>query len=70
MKLLLEKNLRIGLNSRSDIVCSVSCYIDGINLLISYIHILLVVSGVFVLGYILGRILRKMAVVYLVFERM
>ena len=70
MKLLIEKNLRIGLNSRSDILCSVSCYIDGVNLLKSYIHILLVVPGFFVLGYIWDRILRKMAVVYLVFERM
>ena len=35
----------------------------------SCIHILLVVSGVFVLGYIWGRNLRKMAVFYLVFEK-
>ena len=34
------------------VVCSVSCYIDGLDLLKSYIHILLMVSGVFVLCYI------------------
>ena len=61
------------LNSRLTfivIACFVSCCIDGLDLLRSYIHILLVVSTVFVLGYIKIKVWRKMEVVYLIFERM
>ena len=52
------------------VVCFVSCCIGGLGFLKSYIHILLVVSGVFVLGYIKGKIWRKTVVVYSIFERM
>ena len=45
------------------VVCSVLCYFDGVDLMKNFIHILLVVSGVFVLGYIYGRIWRKMFVI-------
>ena len=72
MRLLLGKNCElVSIQSLTCIVvvCFVSCYFDGVDLKKSCINIVLVVSGVLVLGYKWGRILKKMAVVYLVFEK-
>ena len=55
MRLLLEKIYELALTQVLTyivVVCFVPCCIGGLDLLKSYIHILLVVSGVFILGYI------------------
>ena len=55
MRSLLEKIYELALIQGPTcivVVCCVSCCIGGLDLMRNFIHILLVVSCVFVLGYI------------------
>ena len=67
------KNLWIGLNQNLTykvVVCFIFYHIGELVLLKNYICFLIVVSGVFFVGYILDKILKRMVVVCLIFEKM
>ena len=72
-EIVILKNLWIGLNSKSDIKKIVVyfdfCYTGELVLLKNYIYCLRVVSGVSVVDYKWGKILRRMVVVCLIFGR-